>query len=70
MKSNNLSVIDKSIIDHVDKMISLNKKNTHTPQEKEALQRQIIVTDKQIDNLVYQLYGLTAEEIKIVEGNQ
>jgi hypothetical protein len=25
--------------------------------------------DKQIDQLVYQLYGLTEEEIKIVEGN-
>ncbi|CAN5738495.1 hypothetical protein BH23ACT11_BH23ACT11_18170 [soil metagenome] len=24
-------------------------------------------TDKQIDNLVYELYGLTDEEIKIVE---
>jgi hypothetical protein len=26
-------------------------------------------TDRQIDNLVYQLYGLTPEEIKIVEGS-
>jgi type II restriction/modification system DNA methylase subunit YeeA len=32
------------------------------------LQRQIDATDKQIDNLVYQLYNLTEEEIKIVEG--
>jgi hypothetical protein len=29
---------------------------------------QIAVTDGQIDQLVYTLYGLTAEEIKIVEG--
>lgn len=28
---------------------------------------QISATDKQIDNLVYELYGLTDEEIKIVE---
>ncbi len=27
---------------------------------------QISATDKQIDNLVYELYGLTDEEIKIV----
>jgi len=32
------------------------------------LQRQIDATDSEIDNLVYQLYGLTDEEIKIVEG--
>ena len=54
----------------VEKILSLIIENPHTPQEKEALQREIAATDKQIDNLVYQLYGLTAEEIKIVEGNQ
>ncbi len=31
------------------------------------LQRQIDATDRQIDQLVYELYGLTEEEIKIVE---
>jgi hypothetical protein len=31
--------------------------------------RQIEATDRQIDLLVYELYGLTEEEIKIVEGN-
>jgi len=36
--------------------------------EKTALQRQIEATDKQIDQLVYQLYQLTPEEITIVEG--
>jgi hypothetical protein len=30
--------------------------------------RQIQATDAQIDRLVYELYGLTEEEIKIVEG--
>jgi hypothetical protein len=38
-----------------------------TPNEKETLQRQIAATDEQIDQLVYELYGLTADEIKIVE---
>jgi hypothetical protein len=28
----------------------------------------IEATDRQIDALVYELYGLTKEEIKIVEG--
>jgi hypothetical protein len=39
-----------------------------TPQEKTALQRQITAANAQIDSLVYDLYGLTREEIKIVEG--
>lgn len=33
-----------------------------------ALQAQIDKTDKEIDVLVYQLYGLTAEEVGVVEG--
>ncbi len=39
-----------------------------SPQEKEMLQREIKSTDQAIDTLVYQLYGLTEAEIKIVEG--
>jgi hypothetical protein len=38
------------------------------PQTRTVLQRQIEATDRQIDLLVYELYGLTEEEIKIVEG--
>jgi hypothetical protein len=36
--------------------------------EKEPITRQIAATDKKIDKLVYELYGLTEEEIRIVEG--
>ena len=39
-----------------------------TPQGTNLLQRQIDATDKQIDQLVYALYGLTDEEIALVEG--
>jgi hypothetical protein len=39
-----------------------------TPQEKTALERQVTATDTQLDHLVYDLYGLTEAEIKIVEG--
>ncbi len=38
-----------------------------TLQAKTVLQRQIEATDRQIDQLVYELYDLTEEEIKIVE---
>ena len=33
-----------------------------------ALQAQINKTDREIDALVYELYGLTEEEIAVVEG--
>jgi hypothetical protein len=34
-----------------------------------TLQNTIDTTDKEIDQMVYQLYGLTKEEIAIVEGS-
>ena len=40
-----------------------------TESDKDYLQRKCDSIDKQIDQIVYQLYGLTEEEIKIVEGN-
>jgi hypothetical protein len=40
------------------------------PQERESIERQIEATDKAIDALVYKLYGLTEEEIRIVEAGQ
>ena len=54
----------------VSSMLDLNKKLplAKTDQEKTILQRQIDSTDRRIDELVYDLYGLTDEEIKIVEG--
>jgi len=38
------------------------------PADKKLYQRQIEATDRQIDALVYELYGLTKEEIRVVEG--
>lgn len=34
---------------------------------KTRCQREIEATDRQIDQLVYELYGLTEEEVKIVQ---
>jgi len=51
----------------VDRMLSLYKRFARTPQEKEMILREIEATDQAIDSLVYELYGLTEEEIKIVE---
>jgi hypothetical protein len=38
-------------------------KAARNPNEKTRIQRQIDSTDEQIDKLVYELYGLTAEEV-------
>lgn len=38
--------------------------------EKEQIQRQIEKTDREIDELVYKLYGITEEEKKIIEGKE
>jgi hypothetical protein len=38
-----------------------------TPHERESLKRTTTATDNQIDALVYELYGLTEDEIAIVE---
>ena len=42
--------------------------NIELTTETNLVERQIEATDKQIDALVYELYGLTEEEIRIVEG--
>jgi hypothetical protein len=53
----------------VKEMFPLNKQigAATTDHEKAVLQRQIDATDRKIDEIVYELYGLTDEEIQIVE---
>ena len=53
----------------VEQMLEFHKKlaKATIPHEKQMIQRQIDSTDNQIDTLVYELYELTEEEIKIVE---
>jgi hypothetical protein len=36
---------------------------------RQILQNAVIPSDQQIDALVYELYGFTHDEIKIIEGN-
>lgn len=53
----------------VDQMLELHKQlaSAKTAHDKTVIQRQIDATDRQIDQLVYGLYGLTDEDIKILE---
>jgi type II restriction/modification system DNA methylase subunit YeeA len=58
------------IADLADKMMKLNKlfapvRNTSCDEREELLQ-EIKATDEEIDEKVYQLYGLNEEEIQIV----
>jgi hypothetical protein len=54
----------------VEEMLALKKREAAEvlPQAKTVVQRQIAALDRRIDAAVYALYGLTAEEIAVVEG--
>lgn len=68
------SLQEKEQHDHiaqlVERILALNKQlpKVKTPHEQESLKRQIEATDQQIDELVYELYGLSKEEIAIIEN--
>jgi hypothetical protein len=59
------------IVNTVDQILTTKKQlqQAKTEGDKNYLNRECESLDKQIDELVYQLYGLTEGEIKIVEGN-
>jgi hypothetical protein len=60
-----------NMVNLVERMLDLHKKlaAAKNPNETDRLQREIEATDSQIDQLVYELYGLAEEEIKIVESH-
>jgi hypothetical protein len=60
------------IVKLVEQMLALHKQlaAANEPQTKTVLTRQIEATDQKIDELVFRLYGLTAEEIEIVEKSR
>ena len=60
----------KKLVALVDTMLELQKKHhdARMEQDKELYERQIKIVDAQIDRLVYDLYGLTEEEVKEVDG--
>jgi len=62
--------VNEKIIKLVDEIIDLNNSINKTNSENslKAFQQKTDLLDRQIDALVYELYGLTEEEIRIVEG--
>jgi hypothetical protein len=53
----------------VEQMLELHKRQAarKSQSDRDLYQRQIDATDREIDKLVYNLYALTEEEIRIVE---
>jgi hypothetical protein len=58
------------LVSLVEKQLELHQKLAvaQTPHQKTLLERQINATDKAIDSLVYELYGLNAAEIALIEA--
>lgn len=59
-----------TLVAHVERMLKLHEDlaAAKSPDAQTRLKRDIAATDRAIDQLVYQLYGLTAEEIALVEA--
>jgi len=61
----------KRVVSLVNKMLSLNKELHETPEHSDkwgSIKTEIERTDKKIDGEVYKIYGLTWEEIRIIEN--
>ncbi|MGD0904302.1 MAG: DNA methyltransferase [Terracidiphilus sp.] len=63
--------VDTQLVGLVDSLIKIKGEygKARTDQERIVVERQIEATDRQIDKLVYELYGLTDSEIEIVESS-
>jgi type I restriction-modification system DNA methylase subunit len=70
LTKNNDRIIHDKIISLVDTMLIIQKQfySTKIPKDKEIYQQKADIIDDQINKLVYKLYRLTDNEIKIVEG--
>jgi hypothetical protein len=61
------------MVELVTRMMELKKQQARAPKKqspsaKQLLDQRLAITDQQIDALVYELYGLTEDETRIVEG--
>ncbi|MCI0454683.1 MAG: BREX-1 system adenine-specific DNA-methyltransferase PglX, partial [Candidatus Dadabacteria bacterium] len=63
--------LHNDLVELVEVMLNLHKKiQIAKGGEKEQIQRQIEKTDREIDEIVYKLYGITEEEKKIIEAER
>ena len=63
-------LVNRPLIAHVERMLKLNASlpEAKSPDAQTLIQREMAVTDRLIDQIVYQLYGLSAEEIALIEA--
>jgi hypothetical protein len=64
--------LHKRLVGLVEKMLAFmpRLRAAKSESEKQTLQNAVDATDREIDQLVYELYGLTQEEIALVEGGK
>ena len=60
------------LISLADQMLETQGRLQQAPsdEDKNILEKRVAIIDKQIDQAVYQLYGLTEDDVKIVEGRE
>jgi len=74
LNMNFLNLVEKAqhdkLVALVENMLELHKKyhEARMERDKELYERQVKIVDAQIDGPVYDLYGLTEEEIRVVEA--
>lgn len=70
LKNSKEKEINNKLVNLVDNIIAINKKIVaeNNPDTKTILQRQISTIDLQIDKLVYELYDLNDDEIKLIKS--
>ncbi len=61
----------EKLVSFVERILELHKKRISLlpSAKKEKVEGEIAITDEKIDEIVYELYGVTDEERKIIEGN-
>jgi hypothetical protein len=61
--------IHDKLVSLVDRMLDLHKKKNSLPlsAERDKIEREIVITDEKIDEIVYGLYRVTEAERNIIE---
>ncbi len=57
-----------ALVERALELSSAKRSGKLAPSELQRLEREIAATDAEIDKLVYELYGITGEERRIIEG--
>jgi hypothetical protein len=58
------------LVDLANQMLAVNERIPQSVIHRGTYEQRMRILEKEINSIVYQLYGLTAEEIAIVEGEK